>query len=128
MKGIETSLQIGIRGEENSSLNFCSNFAYNLLAIEKGIQTDEALNTIDNFINLLSEKQTQLGSTQNRLVSVLEEISIQRENLVSSRSTIRDADIAEVSSEYIKMQILQQASSTLLATANQTPSIALQLI
>ena len=43
-------------------------------------------------------------------------------------STIRDADIAEVSSEYIKMQILQQASSTLLATANQTPSIALQLI
>ena len=45
-----------------------------------------------------------------------------------SRSTIRDADIAEVSSHYIQQQILQQASATLLATANQTPSIALQLI
>ena len=53
---------------------------------------------------------------------------IQYNNLASSRSTIRDADIAEVSSHYIQQQILQQASSTLLATANQTPSIALQLI
>ena len=42
--------------------------------------------------------------------------------------TVRDTDIAEVSSEYIKKQILQQAAATLLATANQTPEIALQLI
>ena len=44
------------------------------------------------------------------------------------QSTIRDADIAEVSSEYIRQQILQQASATLLATANQTPVIAIQLL
>ena len=56
------------------------------------------------------------------------EISTQYENLVSSRSTLRDADIAKESSIYIQQQILQQASSTLLATANQSPSIALQLI
>ena len=43
-------------------------------------------------------------------------------------TTIKDADIAQVSSEYIRQQILQQASATLLATANQTPSIALQLL
>ena len=53
---------------------------------------------------------------------------IQYDNLASSRSTIRDADIAEVSSTYIQQQILQQASATLLSTANQSPSIALQLI
>ena len=72
--------------------------------------------------------QVQLGSTENRLNSALDEISTQYENLVSSRSTLQDADIAEVSSEYIRQQILQQASATLLATANQSPSIALQLI
>ncbi|MBP3490611.1 hypothetical protein J6K35_01960, partial [bacterium] len=42
--------------------------------------------------------------------------------------TLQDTDISEVSSEYVKNQILQQASATLLATANQTPSIALQLL
>ena len=63
-----------------------------------------------------------------RLESALDEISTQYENLVSSRSTLRDADIAEVSSHYIQQQILQQASATLMATANQAPAIALQLI
>ncbi len=80
------------------------------------------------MIRTVSAKQTEFGSTQNRLESALEEISVQYENLLSSRSTLRDADIAEESSAYIRNQILQQASATLLATANQTPSIALQLL
>ena len=96
--------------------------------MRNGIRSDSALSAIDDFIDVLSSKETELGAVSNRLESVLDEIEIQYNNLASSRSTIRDADIAEVSSEYIKMQILQQASSTLLATANQTPSIALQLI
>ena len=79
-------------------------------------------------MNVVSLKQTELGMMENRLMSVLDEINIKYDNLVSSRSTIRDADIAEVSAHYIQQQILQQASATLLATANQSPSIALQLI
>ena len=77
---------------------------------------------------MLSSKQTELGAVQNRLESALDEISTQYENLVSARSTLRDADIAEVSSHYIQQQILQQAAATLLSTANQSPAIALQLI
>ena len=76
----------------------------------------------------MSQKSTELGAVQNRLDSALESIGVNIENLTSSLSTIRDADIAEVSSEYIRQQILQQASATLLSTANQPPSIALQLI
>ena len=76
----------------------------------------------------MSAKQTEFGAAQNRLESALEEISTHYENLSSSRSTLKDADIAKVSSEYIKQQILQQASATLLATANQSPALALQLL
>lgn len=61
-------------------------------------------------------------------MSALEQIKVSYDNLVSTQSTIRDADIAEESSAYIRSQILQQASATLLATANQSPSIALQLL
>ena len=76
----------------------------------------------------VNEKQVEYGSAQNRLESVLDEILTQYENLVSSRSTLRNADIAEVSAEYIQQQILQQAAATLMSTANQSPAIALQLI
>ena len=50
------------------------------------------------------------------------------ENSTAAKSTIMDADIAEESSNYIQAQILQQAAATLLSTANQTPSIALNLL
>lgn len=86
------------------------------------------LEIIDRGLSIISAKQTELGAVQNRLESALEEINTHYENLVSSRSTLRDADITEESSAYIRNQILQQASATLLATANQSPSIALQLL
>ena len=124
-------LQVGISSDLNSSIGLSTKILLtgvdDLRMIGLDLTTDY-LGQIDDMLALVSEKQTHFGATSNRLESVLEEITIQRDNLVSSRSTIRDADIAEVSSHYIQQQILQQASATLLATANQSPSIALQLI
>ena len=92
------------------------------------MESENSLTTIDNVISALSAKQVEFGSAINRVESALDEISTQYENLVSSRSTIRDADIGEVSATYIQQQILQQAAATLMSTANQSPAIALQLI
>ena len=64
----------------------------------------------------------------NRVESAVDAISVQKENIVSANSSIKDADVATEASNYIKYQILQQSSATLLSTANQTPSIALNLI
>ena len=86
------------------------------------------LGTIDSVINEISSRITTLGAARNRIDSAVESISVQSENITSSLSTLRDADVATESSNYIKAQILQQASATLLATANQTPSIALNLL
>ncbi len=86
------------------------------------------LSTVDNAIKAISDRVTTLGAAQNRIESAIESISVQSENITSSLSTLRDADIADESSNYIKAQILQQASATLLATANQSPSIALNLL
>ena len=85
-------------------------------------------NKIDAVISEISARTTTLGAAQNRIESAVESINVQSENITSSLSTLRDADVAEESSNYIKAQILQQASATLLATANQTPSIALNLL
>ena len=127
----ECFLQIGTNGDNNTSrleLSLKVDFSELKDAMAMDIDDSAILEKIDNVINLSSIKQTEIGTMQNRLFGVLDEISIQYDNLVSSRSTILDADMSKVSSEYLKMQILQQASSTLIATANQSPAIALQLL
>ena len=125
-----TNLQIGIRGDEHSNLELSFNFS--IIDFDSfrniGLDNEDYFSKIDKCIKQISEAETKIGASQNRLESALDEIAIQYDNLASSRSTLRDADMAELSSQYIKMQILQEASATLLATANQLPSIALQLI
>ena len=122
-------LQAGIDSSESSKISFDTSFELSL-DIDLTTQTGaiNALSAIDDVIKTVSAKQTEFGAVQNRLESALEQISVSYENLVSTRSTIRDADISEVSSEYIRQQILQQASATLLAAANQSPAFALQLL
>ena len=122
----DIALQVGINSSSASQITFST--AFSISGLSSDIEDPNMLATLDEIIESVSNKQTELGSVQNRLESVLDEISIQYDNLVSSRSTIRDADIAEESSAYIRSQILQQAAATLLASANQTPSIALQLL
>ena len=88
----------------------------------------KSLEKIDELIKRANTKQTDYGAAYNRLESALETIGVSIDNLTSTQSTIRDSDIAEESSAYIRNQILQQAAATLMSTANQTPAIALQLL
>ena len=88
----------------------------------------KALEYLDKVITTISGRATDLGAAQNRVESAMSAIDVQAQNLTSSLSTLRDTDIAAESSNYIQQQILQQASATLLSTANQLPSIALNLV
>ena len=88
----------------------------------------EMLGFLDAAIDDISSRVTRIGAAQNRVESAITALDVQSQNLTSSLSTLRDTDVAEESSNYIQSQILQQASATLLATANQTPSIALNLV
>ena len=93
-----------------------------------GANAATQLDKLDTVLKNISTRTTTLGAAQNRVESAIESIAVQSENITSSLSTLRDADVAEESSRYIQSQILQQAAATLLSTANQTPSIALNLI
>ncbi len=104
-----------------------------ITAICDAVYTDDAtarefLYFIDDAIENVSARTALIGAYMNRVESAVEAISVQKENIVSANSSIKDADVATEASNYIKYQILQQSSATLLSTANQTPSIALNLI
>ena len=122
------SLQIGINSDSSSQISFELS-GIDISALD-GLDLEEAnaLSTIDEVLKSINAEQTKLGALENRLESALEQIGVSYDNLVSTQSTIRDADIAEESSAYIRNQILQQAAATLMTTANQTPAIALQLL
>ena len=124
------NIQCGTNASEASQITITTSVNLANLDILRNIgnKDSDCMSFIDNLSNVISNKQTELGAAQNRLESALEEIATHYENLSSSSSTIKDADIAKVSSEYIRQQILQQASATLLSTANQTPALALQLL
>ena len=88
----------------------------------------EFITNIDKAIDNVSLRVTNIGAYMNRLDSALAATDVQRENLTQSISTLKDTDVAKESSNYIKYQILQQSTATLLATANQQPQIALNLL
>jgi len=88
----------------------------------------EFITYIDNAIDNISLRCTKIGAYMNRLEAAVDSTDVQRSNLTEAVSTIQDADVAKEASNYIKYQILQQSTATLLATANQMPSIALSLI
>lgn len=109
----------------------CCGMTYNSTADElylSNTNAKEMLAYLDAGINEISHRVTKIGAAQNRVESALTALDVQSQNITSSLSTLRDTDIAEESSNYVQAQILQQASATLLSTANQLPSIALNLI
>ena len=86
------------------------------------------LDNVDSALANVIDRKTEIGATQQRIASAMEVTNIMSTNFTSVNSLIKDADIAEESSSYIKNQILQQTASSLLATANQNPSIAMSLV
>ena len=89
---------------------------------------DVAIKALDNAISNITDRKSIIGSAGNRMDSALATLQTQYENLSSAKSVITDADIASEASNFTQQQILQQVSTSLLAQANQAPSIALSLI
>ena len=128
--GKTINLQVGIDSSASSVITVETGLSSSILdnLAELDVTSPESLDYLDNALSDLSAYQVKLGASQNRLEYALEYADVTTTNLTSSLSTIRDADIAKVSSDLIRYQILQQACATLLATANQMPALALQLL
>ncbi|MFH2123540.1 MAG: flagellin [Pseudomonadota bacterium] len=88
----------------------------------------DAIKAIDGAISQIDTIRGDLGAIQNRFESTISNLMNVSENLSAARSRILDADIAQETSAMTKNNILQQAGVAILAQANQTPQLALQLL
>ncbi len=88
----------------------------------------KALEVLENSQRTVNGYRATLGAIQNRLVSTTENLGVSIENFSAANSRIRDTDVAQSSAELSRNNILQQASVSVLAQANQQPMSALKLI
>ena len=86
------------------------------------------LDDVDAAISAIGGLRADLGAIQNRFQSTIRNLSNISENVSAARSRIKDADFATETAELSRNQILQQASTTILAPANQRPQAALSLL
>ncbi len=86
------------------------------------------LSSIDNAIKNVSTARANFGAVQNRLEHRLNNLATYQENLTASECRIRDVDMASEMTKFTKLNILQQAGTSMLAQANQAPQGVLSLL
>lgn len=91
-------------------------------------QAQESLQALDDALNKVNEIRARVGSAQSRLNTTVQAQLILQENLMAAKSRIRDTDLAVESANLAKETILRQAGVAVLAQANETPRIALNLL
>ncbi|MCB9623966.1 MAG: flagellin FliC [Sandaracinus sp.] len=96
--------------------------------VDSKANAQAALDVIDQAINDVSAGRAGIGAAENRLQVTIASIDVSRENLSAANSRIRDTDVAEESAAMTRASILMQAGVSVLAQANQTPQMALNLL
>lgn len=90
--------------------------------------SQDAISVIDKAISNIDAQRADLGAVQNRFDSTVSNLQSISENSTAARSRVQDADFASETAELTKQQTLQQASTAILAQANQLPSAVLSLL
>ena len=135
------SFQIGGNAGQTAVLSLSNFSASNLgqgevsgknlsnLSLLSDAGSTDALKVIDKAIEEVSKSRGDIGNfVRNTLESNVRALGIQKENLSASESSIRDVDVAEETTKFTKLQILQQSGLSMLAQANSFPQSVLSLL
>jgi flagellin len=114
------------------ALSSASYTAATTTAVTNGITSatlaNDALTSVKAAIVQLSSDRAQVGANLTRLNMTNEQMAVQKTNLASANSRIKDVDVAQESTEYARYNILVQSGTAMLAQANQQPQAALRLL
>ncbi|USD65961.1 flagellin [Vibrio sp. SCSIO 43136] len=88
----------------------------------------ESVAIIDSALKYVDSHRAELGAIQNRLGHAISNLDNINENVNASKSRIKDTDFAKETTTMTKNQILQQASTSILAQAKQAPNAAMSLL
>ncbi len=124
------TVQVGANSTDTVALALSAVTLTGVAAITVGTNTGAtaALSTVDTALETVNTARATLGASQNRLQSVVNNLTSNATNLTDARSRIEDADFSAETAALAKAQILAQASTAMLAQANQSQQSVLQLL
>ncbi len=130
------SFQVGIDASSNSQIDVgfggvsVSNLGLSgtLLTGSAATNATAAITALDSALSSISLTQSRLGAAVNRLTFAVENNEATRTNLEAANSAIRDTDVATETANLARYQVLLQAGVSVLATANQVPTLALSFL
>jgi flagellin len=117
-----------IGGAALATDTFAASFIATAISVSSQANAQVVFAGMDDLIAVVDKKRAELGAVQNRFQSTIRNQSNISENLSAAKSRIQDTDFAQETANLTKMQILQQASQTILSQANQRPQAALSLL
>jgi flagellin len=122
--------QVGQNADETISVAIgamdIATLGISALATASGAST--AIDTIDTALDSINEQRATIGAGINQMTYAADNLSNIAANVTASRSSIMDTDYASASTQLSKSQIIQQASTAMLAQANQQPQSVLALL
>ncbi len=131
---LDVDIQVGIGTTSNDSVGVALNTNMNAStigissAIDGVSAASSAMGEIDAAITEVVTARGDFGAIQNRLETSIRNINMTSENLSAANSRIRDVDVASETSKMTSHQILQQAGVSMLAQANMTTGLAMNLL
>ena len=123
------SAAAGVKGQANATLaSAATGTAVSNATVLTVASSNTALSTIDAALQQVAATGAQLGAYQNRFQAAITGLNTDATNLSSARSSIQDTNYAQATSDLSKAQILQQASTAMVAQANTVPQNVLTLL
>jgi flagellin len=126
------TIQAGAEAADTVNLTFSNLLTDTAITGVTGVDlttaTNAVLNTIDTGITRVNTTRATLGASQNRLESAVRNLANNAINLSDARSRIEDTDYSSETTALAKSQILGQASTAMLAQANQSQQNVLSLL
>jgi flagellin len=119
---------ISVNAEQSGGFGTSGLFAGFNLTVATAGEASASMARIDAAIDTINSKRADLGAVQNRFQSNIRNLMNVSENVSAARSRITDTDFAAETASLTRLQIIQQASTTILSQANQRPQAALQLL
>ncbi|OUR96661.1 hypothetical protein A9Q84_09975 [Halobacteriovorax marinus] len=130
-------LQVGINNDAfqdrvnydlSKILDAKSNFGLDAIDLTTKLSSQKSIDTVDKMMSQVGLSRAKIGSSQNRLESMVSNLDVTHENLSSAKSLIRDADIAKESAISVKSKIQKEATVMMMQTVNASPSKVLKLL
>jgi len=135
LSDVTFTFQAGQDAEQNIDITIGSMTASGLgimsatpVDITSGASATEALTAISSALEIINDQRAAIGAGINRMQYTADNLANISSNQTQSRSTIVDTDYAIATTQLAKTQIIQQASTAMLAQANQQAQSVMALL